>query len=195
MPRLPLAVDADVVGLADGAGTDEAPDLLHAVGVAEDEGDHADEAAGARLAGHLGGEGGREGHRLLAEDVLAGAQGRHRVGVVVVVRRRHRHGVDVVAGEEGVEVVGGLRHAGARGHGLGAFEVAAEEGDDLTVGVSVHAGDMGHLGEGGGAQHGHPDRFSHRHLPCLPRCGRRDDSAVPTSSWNGDAKDAKPTRG
>ena len=121
--------------------------------------------------------------------MLAGAQGRHGVGVVVVVGGRHGDGVDVRAGQEGVEVIGDVRHAGAVGHGAGPCEVPAVEGHHLTVRVCIHAGDVCGFGEGGGPKHGHAYGVCHRdlssrgHLSGSTPASRMIARATPGYGW------------
>lgn len=128
--------------------------------------------------------------------MLAGAQGRHGVGVVVVVGGRHGDGVDVRAGQERVEVIGDVRHAGAVGHDAGPCEVAAVERHHFAVGVCIHAGDVCDFGEGG-AKHGHAYGVCHRdlssrgHLSGSTPASRMIARAMPGDGWCTDLRERR----
>ena len=115
----PEEVERDQVGLADRALVEHALDRA-AVGheaIVVHQGERA--AGRARLAGEAPAVGRRERQGLLRQHVFArGQRGAHDVGPERL-RRRHQHGVDVVARQEIV----GLRQAIARAEAAGGGEL------------------------------------------------------------------------
>ena len=76
---------------------------------------------------------GRHRERLLADDVTAGGEDRHRLREMEVVRRRDVHGIDRRVVEQRLERRIGARDAERRGPRLASFRRAAQHAADLDA--------------------------------------------------------------
>ena len=159
---------ADQAGLTDLAGPHEGRGVLVVRVEAGVEAHGVDDPGGGGQGDQLGGLGGVDAERLLADDVLAGGNRRPGLGGVDVVGAGDVHGIEVGDGEQLVERVEGLGQQRV-GLAAGAFRGGPDHPDDLDTDAAQRLGVHG----------SHPSGPDDRRLHCVPR-PRRPLLAAPS---------------
>ena len=155
-PRAPQPAGPRVVHLADRPVGEVLAEECHVGATTVVVGDLEHPVVSDRRVDHLGREVARHREGLLAEDVLAARERRHRDRVVEVVRHADRHDVEVVAGHEVVPVGVEVGHAVGGAELLQPLGLLTGERDHPRARQALEGGEVGAPGEAE-ADHPHPE--------------------------------------